>query len=249
MSGVLEGRGAIVTGGADGLGAAQVAALRAAGAKVAVLDVDAERVAQLDDRVCDAAVVCDVSEPSAVTEAFSTAVDRIGRLDCLVNNAGVRFVHPVADHPLDAWRRTLDVNLTGTLLCTQAALPHMRKLGGGRIVNIASIAGILAMKDRAAYTATKAAIIQLTRSTALELGGVGIACNAVAPGVVETPLTAHYFEDPGRREAIVAATPMARWAQPEEIAGPVVFLCSDAASFVSGHTLVVDGGWTAGKGY
>jgi NAD(P)-dependent dehydrogenase (short-subunit alcohol dehydrogenase family) len=128
-------------------------------------------------------------------------------------------------------------------------VPHMRRRGGGRVVNIASVAAELAFRDRAAYNVSKAGLVTLTKSMALELGGAGICCNAIAPGIVETPLNRHYFDDPALRAAIVENTPMGRWGQPAEIAGPVVFLCSDAAGFINGVTIPVDGGWSCGKGY
>jgi NAD(P)-dependent dehydrogenase (short-subunit alcohol dehydrogenase family) len=245
----LNGLAGIVTGGGDGLGAAYVAALRAAGAQVAVLDVNAERVAELDRSTCEVAIVCDVSRPSDVARAFETALAELGRLDFLVNNAGVRLVHRFEDHPFDAWQRTLAVNLTGAFLCAQSAIPHMRRQGKGKIVNIASITAQLALSNRAAYNASKAGIVGLTRSIAYELGAEGIYCNAIAPGVIETPLTATYFADPERREAIIGATPLRRWGQPEDIASSVVFLCASASDFIQGTTLFVDGGWVAGKGY
>jgi NAD(P)-dependent dehydrogenase (short-subunit alcohol dehydrogenase family) len=226
-----------------------VAALRAAGARVAVLDINADRVAALDDAVCEVAVTCDVADPPAVARAFQTAVAEIGRLDFLVNNAGIRIVHRFEDHPFETWQRTLDVNLTGAFLCAQAALPYMRRQRKGKIVNVASITAQLALKHRVAYNVSKAGIMGLTRSIAYELGAEGIYCNAVAPGVIETPLTSHYFAETELRQAIASATPLGRWGQPEEVATPVVFLCTDASDFIQGATLFVDGGWVAGKGY
>ena len=150
---------------------------------------------------------------------------------------------------LEGWRRTLDVNLTGAFNCIRAAVPHMLRGGGGRIVNVASVAGILAFKNRAPYNVSKAGIIALTKSVAQELAEQGITCNAIAPGVIETPLTREYFTDEALAPKIKANTPLGRWGQPGDLVGPVVFLCSDAAAFVHGETLAVDGGWVSGKGY
>ena len=241
----LSGRVGIVTGGAKGLGAAQVKALREAGARVAVFDLDVGEVGSS----ADVAVKGDISDPKSVSAAFSHVKGELGRIDFLVNNAGIRVVGRLEDYPLEAWQRTLDVDLTGAFLCTQAVIPHLREVGGGKIVNIASMAGILALGNRVAYNCAKAGVIMLTKSTAYELGGEGIFCNAVAPGVMETPLTRDYFNDPDFAGLIVTNTPLGRWGQPEDVAGAVVFLCSSASDFVQGHTLVVDGGWTIGKGY
>jgi NAD(P)-dependent dehydrogenase (short-subunit alcohol dehydrogenase family) len=247
MSGQLEGLRGVITGGARGIGRELVAAFAAEGAQVAILDAE-----PIDDGAAGPeaySAVVDVTDAPDVRDAIDEADDRLGGLDFLVNNAGIRHISPLLDHPVDLWRRTIDVNLTGTFICAQAAARIMRRRGGGRIVNLASIAGELALRNRAAYNASKGGVISLTKSIAVELAADGIGCNAIAPGIVETPLSAPYFADPAMREAIVSSTPAGRWAQPAEIAGPAVFLCSPAASFVSGTTIFVDGGWVAGKGY
>ena len=248
MSGPLDGRAGVVTGAAQGIGRALAAGLGEAGARVALID--------LKDDVRDAAAeldafaqVADITDAEAVTAAVDAVAQEFGRLDFLVNNAGVRLIEPIMEMSLDGWRRTLDVNLTGAFNCIRAAVPHMLRAGRGRIVNVASVAGILAFKNRAPYNVSKAGIIALTKSVAQELAEQGIACNAVAPGVIETPLTRDYFTDPELAPKIKASTPLGRWGQPDDLVGPVVFLCSDAAEFVHGETLAVDGGWISGKGY
>jgi gluconate 5-dehydrogenase len=248
VSGPLDGRAGVVTGAAQGIGRALAAGLGEAGARVALID--------LKDDVRDAAAeldafaqVADITDAEAVTAAVDAAAQEFGRLDFLVNNAGVRLIEPIMEMSLDGWRRTLDVNLTGAFNCIRAAVPHMLRAGRGRIVNVASVAGILAFKNRAPYNVSKAGIIALTKSVAQELAEQGIACNAVAPGVIETPLTRDYFTDPELAPKIKASTPLGRWGQPGDLVGPVVFLCSDAAEFVHGETLAVDGGWISGKGY
>jgi len=247
----LEGRAGIVTGGAQGIGRAIASALIAAGARVALVDVDADAAAATAGELgADTlAFGADVSDEAQVQATFDEIAGQLGRLDFLVNNAGIRRVGAFMDYAVEDWQRTLDVDLTGPFLCSRAAIRHMLGAGGGRIVNIASVAGDLALKNRVAYNVAKAGLIMLTKTIAFELGDRGIVCNAVAPGVIETPLTADYFKDDQLRETILAATPSARWGQPEDIAEPVVFLCSDAAAFVQGTTLFVDGGWTAAKGY
>ena len=161
----------------------------------------------------------------------------------------IRHVAPIAEESVDAWRRTIDVNVNGTFICSQAVIPAMVAAGGGHIVNLASMAGHLALRERAAYNTSKAAIVGLTKSIAVEVGDAGVYCNAVAPGVIETPLSAPYFEDEAMVKVLRENSPMGRWGQVDEIAGPVLFLCSEESSFVNGATLFVDGGWTVGKGY
>lgn len=247
-AGPLHGRRGVVTGAGQGIGEAIAVALLAAGAEVVLLDRDAE-VERTAERIGAAgARTADVSDEAGVQAAFADLLAG-GPVDFLVNNAGVRTVTPLLEVTLEQWRRTLAVNLDGTFLCTQAVLPGMLERGGGAIVNVASVAGILAFRDRPAYNTSKAGLIAFTKSVAVELAGRGIRCNAVAPGVVETPLTAHYFGDEDFADGIRRSTAAGRWGQPADIADPVVFLCSDAARFVSGETLVIDGGWCAGKGY
>jgi NAD(P)-dependent dehydrogenase (short-subunit alcohol dehydrogenase family) len=250
VSGALEGRAGVVTGGASGIGVGIVAAFRAAGARVAILDASGAEEAAAAAGEGTIGLAADVTDEEAVAWAFTAAADAFGgSFDFLVNNAGIRHQVPFVDCPVDLWRRTIDVNLTGSFICAQAAVRLMLPRGGGAIVNLASIAGRLALKERAAYDASKGGVISLTQAIAAELAGSGIRCNAIAPGLIETPLSARYFRDDAMREIISSNTPSGMWGQPEDIAGPAVFLCSDAASFVHGETLFVDGGWNAAKGY
>jgi NAD(P)-dependent dehydrogenase (short-subunit alcohol dehydrogenase family) len=251
MSDELVGKSGIVTGAASGIGREIAAAFVAAGGRVAVFDQDGagarEAAAELGPETL--ALEVDITDEVAVEAAVAEVASAFGRIDFLVNNAGVRHIAPIAEESVAEWRRTIDVNVNGTFICSQAVIRVMLRQGGGRILNLASMAGQLALRDRAAYNASKAAIIALTKSTAVELGEAGISCNALAPGVIETPLSAHYFENESMVAALRANSPLGRWGQVGEVAGPAVFLCSDAASFVQGATLFVDGGWTAGKGY
>jgi NAD(P)-dependent dehydrogenase (short-subunit alcohol dehydrogenase family) len=254
MSGRLVGKVALVTGAAGGLGAAITSRLREEGARVAVADLGGEglfRAAELADEDADvvAAFPVDLRVADEVTGLPAQVVDRFGSLDILVNNAGVRSVYGLLEHPLAAWQQTLDVNLTAPFLLIQAAVPHMLERGGGHIVNITSTTAVLGLKNRAAYNVSKAGLSMLTKSVALELGGRGIRCNAVAPGVVETPLNSHYFQDEAFAELIVTNTPNGSWGQPADIAAAVAFLCAEEANFVNGAVLLVDGGWSTGKGY
>lgn len=251
MSDRMAGRAGIVTGGARGIGREIAGAFAAAGARVAVFDTDgdAARAAAAEIGGGAIAAAVDVTDEQAVVEAVATAREAFGAVDFLINNAGIRHVAPIASESVEDWRRTLDVNVTGTFICSKAVIPGMVEAGRGHIVNLASMAGELALGERAAYNTSKAAVVGLTRSIAVEVGAAGIHCNAVAPGVIETPLSAPYFEDEAMVRVLRDNSPMSRWGQVDEIAGPVLFLCSEESSFVNGTTLFVDGGWTAGKGY
>ena len=251
MTGELAGRVAIVTGAAGGLGQAICRGLVASGASVALVDLKGEVLDALTTELAAAAAAfpTDLTDRAAVQGLPDAVVERFGRLDIVVNNAGIRTVHPFAEHPVDAWQRALDVNLTAPFLLTQAAVAHLQASGSGTVVNTTSTAAELAFGNRVAYNVSKAGLKMLTRTSALELGPLGIRCNAVAPGVVETPLNSHYFQDADFSELIVSNTPVRHWGKPDDVAGPVVFLCSDSARYVNGATILVDGGWTTGKGY
>jgi NAD(P)-dependent dehydrogenase (short-subunit alcohol dehydrogenase family) len=251
---VLAEQVALVTGAGQGLGLAITRALLEAGAKVAMSDIDSEELtrsrAELDNTggtTCS--LVADLSDPDAAAELPHRAHAAFGRLDIVVNNAGVRFVQPYLDHKPADWQRTLDINLTAPFLICQSAARLMVGQGGGRIVNITSIAAELGFKERSAYNASKAGLTMLTKSIALELGSQGIRCNAIAPGVIETPINSAYLKESELTQIILDGTPVGHWGQPEDIAAAVVFLSGPGADFVNGAVLTVDGGWTAGKGY
>jgi NAD(P)-dependent dehydrogenase (short-subunit alcohol dehydrogenase family) len=253
MTNDLSGRVALVTGAAGGLGAAIAHRLRADGARVALADLKTEGLDHTVEHLGGGPDVIPLVVDLRDTDQVSVLPDRVfehfGGLDLLVNNAGVRSVTGVLEHPLETWQQTLDINLTAPFLLIQAAVPHMLSRGGGKIVNITSTAAVLGFKNRAAYNVSKAGLAMLTKSVALELGERGIRCNAVAPGVVETPLNSHYFADEAFARLIVDNTPVGTWGQPADVAAAVAFLCRDEAHFVNGATLLVDGGWSTGKGY
>lgn len=251
MTDRMSGKSGIVTGGARGIGRELAAAFAAAGARVAIWDTDADAARAAATEVGAGAIAdtVDVTDEGGVGAAVETVLGAFGQIDFLINNAGIRHVAPIAEEPVEAWRRTIDVNVNGTFICSKAVIPAMVAAGGGHIVNLASMAGELALRERAAYNTSKAAIVGLTKSIAVEVGDAGVYCNAVAPGVIETPLSAPYFEDESMVKVLRENSPMGRWGQVDEISGPVLFLCSPESSFVNGVTLFVDGGWTAGKGY
>ncbi|HEV7371704.1 glucose 1-dehydrogenase [Arenibaculum sp.] len=241
----FEHRVAVVTGGAGGIGRVIAERLAAEGAATVVADLDgkaaADRAARIGGRVLGLQV--DVTDAASV-ETMMSAVDALGVPDILVNAAGIARDVPFLETDPALARRMLDVNLMGTFLCGQAAARRMAAAGGGCIVNIASVSGQRGNAGRAAYGASKGAVIVLTRVMALELAPHGIRVNAVAPGPVETPMVAA-MHTTGSRERWLEEIPMRRYASAEEIAGPVLFLASTEASYVTGHVLNVDGGFQA----
>jgi meso-butanediol dehydrogenase/(S,S)-butanediol dehydrogenase/diacetyl reductase len=239
---------AVVTGGARGIGLAIAERFLAEGHRVALLDIDRRTLLATEKRLHDPervlAIVCDVSDQKQVRPAVRKVAKAFGRIDALVNNAGIAIFKPVLETSLAEWQRVLAVNLGGAFICTQACAPVMLKTGGGAVVNIASISGLRASTLRVAYGTSKAALIHLTRQYAAELGTVGIRVNCVAPGPVDTAM-AKLVHSVAIRQDYYDAIPLNRYGTPEEIAAAVVFLCSDEASYVNGQTLAADGGFDA----
>ena len=184
---------------------------------------------------------------AAVQALISKAVETYGRLDCAHNNAGIpgggRAL--TAEYPEDTWQQVIAVNLTGVWFCMKYEILQMLQQGSGAIVNTASVAGLIGSRGLAAYVASKHGVVGLTKTAALEYAQQGIRVNCVCPGVLQTPMTARGLSDPERRARIIATEPLGRVGTPEEVAEAVVWLCSDAASFVTGHTMTVDGGYVA----
>jgi 2-hydroxycyclohexanecarboxyl-CoA dehydrogenase len=238
----LEGRKALVTGGAGGIGAAIAARLAAEGAEVWVGDLDAEGAGRVAAEVNGHQVELDVTDP----ESAKAAVEATGALDVLVNNAGTDEFGFFTYTTPEQWQRVLGVNLGGVLNCTHAALPAMQEAGYGRIVNVSSEAGRVGSKGSAAYSAAKGGVIAFTKAIARENARYGITVNAIAPGPIETPLLmgAREFGEIGEKliETMKGATQMRRLGQPDEVAAAVAFLASDDASYVTGETLGVSGG-------
>ncbi len=245
----MSARVAVITGAADGIGWATAQRLAQDFDRVALLDLDAEaarvRAAQLGDG--HLGVGCDVSDEASVARAFEAVREAFGRIDALVNNAGIgEQAGPTLAQDVAAFDRVLDVHLRGTFLASRAAARHMLAQGGGAIVNIASIAGQAGIPGRNAYGAAKAGIAAMTRSMACEWARRGVRVNAVAPGYVRTALVERLVKD-GLIDAggIESRTPLGRMARPEEIAQVIAFLASPQASYVTGTTVNADGGWLA----
>jgi NAD(P)-dependent dehydrogenase (short-subunit alcohol dehydrogenase family) len=240
--GLLDGRRALVTGGASGIGAATCRRFVAEGARVAVLDVDAAGAEAVAASVGGVAVVADVADRTALESAFAAAASALGRLDTVVNNAGTGNAMALHDYPDAEWDRLLAVNLTGVFNGTRAAVALLRGAGRtGAIVNVSSLSGLRPTRGEAPYSAAKAGVVALTMSAALEYGPA-IRVNCVSPGFIRTPLTELALADDATRAELDAGTPLGRIGTADEVAATVAFLCSDLASYVTGANLVVDGG-------
>jgi gluconate 5-dehydrogenase len=246
----LDGKVALVTGSSRGLGLAMARALARAGAHVALNGRHGETlercVAELAaEGLAASAAPFDVVDESQVQSAISALVERFGHLDILVNNAGINFREEIAAHTSEDWQRVIDTNLTASFMVAREASRPMVTQGWGRIIFTASILAFVARPGVPAYIATKSALAGLTRALAVELGPSGVTCNAIAPGYFLTEFTAVLSDNPEFDAMVRQRTPVGRWGEADELGGPAVFLASDAAAYVNGHILTVDGGMTA----
>jgi NAD(P)-dependent dehydrogenase (short-subunit alcohol dehydrogenase family) len=242
VSGLLDGQRAVVTGGGSGIGAATVRSMAAEGAAVTVLDLDGDAARAVADGVGGHAIAVNVADTDAVAAAMADAADAMGGLTTLFNNAGVGNLKDLHTYSEKEWDLLVDVNLKGVFNGTRAAVPFLREGGGGAIVNMASASGMRPTRGEGPYAAAKAGAIALTMSAALEYGPDGIRVNCVSPGFIRTPLTAFAFDNPEYIEPLVAATPLGRAGDADDVAKVVVFLCSPMAGYMTGQNLVVDGG-------
>ena len=246
----LTGKVAVVTGGNGGIGLGMARGLARAGARVVVAGRNQAKsalaVGELHAMGCDAvAIQVDVNDEASVEGLMAAAVQRCGRLDILVNNAGINIRKPAQELALDEWRRVVDTNLTSIFLCSRAAYVHMKRAGGGKVINIGSMLSIFGASFAPAYGASKGGVVQLTKSLAATWAGDNIQVNAVLPGWIDTELTQQARLDvAGLNERVLARTPAGRWGKSDDLAGVAVFLASAASDFVTGTAIPVDGGYS-----
>jgi NAD(P)-dependent dehydrogenase (short-subunit alcohol dehydrogenase family) len=246
----LQGKKAFVTGASRGIGRAIAVAYAEAGADVALVARDADKLAEVAEAVSAAGraalvLPCDVTDPDAVAATVAAAIEGLGHLDVVVNNAGGNSVSvPFVDLRTAGWEKVLRLNLQSTVDVCRAVGPHLLQRQSGAVVNVSSVAALSAVPFMAHYGAAKAAVLSLTKTLAAEWAWAGVRVNALVPGWIETDLTEFARESPDISSALIGRVPMQRWGRVDEMTGPAVFLASDAASFVTGQTLVADGGLT-----
>lgn len=240
----LDGKVAVITGGSSGIGKAIAERYAWEGMEVVIADVDKERGKEVADEIGCEFMKCDVSDQEQVKEVVDKTVEKFGKLDVMVNNAGIGSQATIEEMDIEDYHSIRSVDLDGVVYGCKAAAPHLKETEGC-IINTASIYGLVGDVGATAYNAAKGGVVNLTRSVADDLAEYDVRVNSICPGFVKTPMTEEALEDDEFRQHVIGETPLGRVAEPEEIAGPAVFLASDEASYITGVNLPVDGGWTS----
>lgn len=247
----LDGRVALITGGSKGLGKSMAMGLAQAGATTVICartEADCEETAKeiADETGQESiALVGDVTKEADVDRVFDVVKEKYGRLDVLINSAGINVRHLIEDFPVDEFQKVIDINLTGVWLCCRAGARMMKPQGSGSVINVASALSAVGLPERTAYCSSKAGLIGLTKTLAMEWASSGVRCNALCPGPFLTEINVPLLKEPEKVASLLSLTALNRWAELEEIRGAGLFLASDASSFMTGASLYVDGGWTA----
>ncbi len=246
----LQNKVALISGGAKGMGAVEAKLFAKEGAKVVIGDVLETEGKQIEGEINKTGGEClfvplDVTDENQWNEAVAATVRRFGKLDILINNAGIFRTSPVEETSSTEWDQVMDINAKGVFLGAKAAIPAMREAGGGSIINLSSVAGLVGAAYSSAYSASKGAVRLFTKSTAIQYATDGVRCNSIHPGVIQTDMTKEAIADSQFKAQRLDPTPLARLGQPEDVAYGALYLASDESSFVTGAELVIDGGWTA----
>ncbi len=246
----LSGKVAVVTGGGSGIGASICQAFAREGARVMVADINAQGAEQVAATIVGnggkaISAQVDITDEKAVAQMVEATLGGFGKVDSLVNNAGVRIIKGFMQHTRDDWNKMIDVNLSGPFVCSQAVIPSMVDNGGGTIINLCSIASFVGRPNRAGYVAAKTGLLGLTRAMAIDIGGKNIRVNAIAPGMIASPFNQSFAEAEETGDSWAEDNVMGRWGQPDDISGAAVFLASEESGFLTGSEIKVEGGWLA----